>query len=455
MITTQFHEIAHTESGIITLNMEIKPPAHNLYPAITSSVSATSSNNLRSSTPPNWNIAQQIKAIITQITEKQLFLDIQGVKANTSNPAIPDLKIGDVLKLQIEQLKPMPQFRVIGLQKTTHSNVITQALRQISIQDTSITPMLKNMSFIANRPTLRPSPLAADVNAAVRNIFKQLPSPFNLKTSSQIKEHLQNSGTFIENKIKNQIFSALQNSPISKSAAIKSPASINLSSVLEIDLGAQLHRLANLIRTQLVPVSTTHTAALKQSTAPQENSSVTNKAVAQQAGRAPAEQPASLQNITQREEAMQTFLRQVESSLTHMQQTQLQNLNESQAGRPLWLMELPIKDGQDIDLFELRITEEENPQAENEAKKIWNITLKFDLTGLGKIKAHIKMQNDFVSAQFFSEKAEVLSLFRENFDFLRGRLNYNGLNVGNIECSHAKLSEEVPPAHSKPLDERT
>ena len=433
--------------------MEIKPPANNLYPAISSSAPATSSNNVPSRTPPDWNIAQQIKAIITQITEKQLFLDIQGVKANTPKPGIPDLKIGDVLKLQIEQLKPMPEFRVIGLQKTLHSNVVSQALRQMSVQDISITPMLKNMSYIANRPALRPSPLTADVNAAVRDIFKQLPSPFNLKTSSQIKEHLQNSGTFIENKIKNQIFTALQNSPIRKSPMIKNSASINLSSELETDLGAQLHRLANLIRTQLVP--TKNTAPLNQNSTSQINNTVANKDVTQQPARAPTEQQASLQNITQRKEAMQTFLRQVESSLTHMQQNQLQNLNESQPGRPLWLMELPIKNGQDIDLFELRITEDENPQAVEETKKIWNITLKFDLTGLGKIKAHIKMQNDFVSAQFFSEKAEVLSLFQENFDFLRGRLNYNGLNVGNIECAHAKLSEEIPPAHSKPLDERT
>lgn len=83
------------------------------------------------------------------------------------------------------------------------------------------------------------------------------------------------------------------------------------------------------------------------------------------------------------------------------------------------------------------------------------MTLQFDLTGLGKIKAHIKMQNDLVSARFFSEKAETLSLFQENFDFLRGRLNYNGLNVGNIECAHAKLSQDITLTNSKRLDERT
>lgn len=434
--------------------MEIKPPSHNLYTAITSKISAASTNNQPSSAPPEWHIAQQIKAIITQITAKQLFLNIQGTSANTPKPDIPGLKVGDVLNLEIEQLKPLPQFRIISLQKSVGTNTITQALRQIAAHDTAIEPMLKNLSYVANRPALRPSPLAADVNAAVREIFKQLPAPFNIKTGTQVKEQLQNSGTFIEGKIKNKINEVLHNAITTKSVQTKSLSGLNLSAELDSDLGVQLHRLANLIRTQLPPVK--NPAALTQPTANQSAPQLAKEVTPQQQPvRAVENQQASLQNITLREEAMQTFLRQVESSLTHLQQTQLTNLNESQPGRPQWLMELPIKDGQDIDLFELRITEEESSHAEENEKKIWNVTLKFDLTGLGKIKAHIKMQNDFVSAQFFSEKAEVLSLFQQNFDFLRGRLNYNGLNVGNIECAHAKLSEEAVPTNFKPLDERT
>lgn len=436
--------------------MEIKPPANDLYTAISRSISATSQSNLPGSTPPDWKVAQLIQAVITQITDKQLFLDIQGVKANTIKPANLDLQVGDMLKLQIEQLKPMPQFRIVSLQKATNTNLISQALKNIVSQNTEITPLLKNISFIATRPALRPSPLSIDVNTAVRDIFKQLPSPFNLKTAPQIKNQLQNSGIFIENKIKNQIISVLQNTAINKTANIKAQVDSNLKPVLELDLGAQLHRLANLIRTQLTPAKNSVPLNLNphQNVAKQINITSDNKTVAQQPNRTPTEQ-ASLQNISQREEAMQTFLRQIESSLTHLQQTQLQNLNESQPGRPLWLMELPIKNGQDIDLFELRISEEENTQAEGEAKKIWNVTLQFNLTGLGKIKAHIKMQNDLVSAQFFSEKTETLTLFRENFDFLRSRLNYNGLNVGNIECVHAKLSEENLPINLTRLDERT
>ena len=431
--------------------MEIKPPSSDVYTAITRSVAAATQNNLADNAPPNWKVEQLIQAVITKITEKQLFLDIQGVKSNTVKPALSDLQVGDILKLQIEQLKPMPQFKIIGLVKATNTNLISQALRQAAVQNPEIAPLLKNISYVANRPALRPSPLPADVNAAVRTIFKQIPAPFNLKTAPQIQTQLQDSGIFIENKIKNQIFTALQNVPVNKTNQLHS----NIKLDLNLDLGAQLHRLASLIRTQLPPETVSrNTSVLNQNNITQPNIPNTNKSVQQQSIRAPIEQ-ASLQNITQREEAMQTFLRQIESSLTHMQQTQLQNLNDAQPGRPLWLMELPIKNGQDIDLFELRITEEENQQEDGETKKIWNVTLKFDLEGLGKIKAHLKMQNEYISAQFFSEKSEVLSLFQENFDFLRTRLNVNGLNVGNIECARANLSNYEPPINSKPLDERT
>lgn len=76
------------------------------------------------------------------------------------------------------------------------------------------------------------------------------------------------------------------------------------------------------------------------------------------------------------------------------------------------------------------------------------------MNGLGKVKAHITMQNELVSAQFYSEKPEILNLFQNNFDFLRNRLSYNGLNVGKIECARADLSNTIQPSTETPLDEK-
>ena len=429
--------------------MEIKPPSHDLYSAITRSVSSASQNNLPEKVPQEWKVMQLIQAVITKITDKQLLLDIQGVKANTVKPNLPDLKVGDILKLQIEQLKPMPQFRIMNLQKSASQNIITQALKNISANENDLTPLLKNISYVATRPALRPSPLAADVNAAVRDIFKQLPSPFNLKTANQIKNHIENSGLFIENKIKQQIISTLQITTSNRTKSVLPALNSNIISTLESDLGAQLYRLASLIKSQLINSQKT-VPSLNETNIPNSNIKPSNtqhnvtKAHLVHTG---------LQNINQQEEAMHSFLRQIESSLSHLQQHQLQNLNESNFGRPDWLIELPIKDGQHIDLFKLHINEEESNNADEEHKKIWNVTLQFDLTGLGKIKAHIKMQNELVSAQFFSEKKDVLSLFQNNFDYLRSRLNLSGLHVGSIECTQAKIVDEQTPNRTKSLDE--
>ena len=152
---------------------------------------------------------------------------------------------------------------------------------------------------------------------------------------------------------------------------------------------------------------------------------------------------------------MHTILRQVESSLNHMQQTQLHNLNESQPGRPVWLFELPVKDGQDIDLFKIRINQDETSASQAEAKKTWSVTLEFDFAGLGRVKSQIKLQDNFISALFFSEQPRTLALFNENFELLRNRLSYNGLNVGPLESKQKNLSTEPAPVIRKQLDERT
>lgn len=424
--------------------MQIKPPTQPLQTPIKQAYAVTSAQNNTSNrnTPTNWQVSQLIEAVILKITDKQILLDIQGTKVHSNKPDISGLKSGDQLKLQVEQLKPSPQFKIVSVQPAQISSSLVQALKTaLPSNDATFTPLLKNIAYIASRPSLRPSPLAAEVNATVRELFKNIPSPFNFKTATQVKTQLQNSGIFIESKIKNALFDAFGSPQTKTHSILETKLHNNIKSILENDLGAKLYRLASLIKAQ----NPTTTGLTKNTANPLHHQNVQN--VAHQQAKTVSEQP-SLQNIVQREEAMQIFLRQVESSLSHMQHTQLQNLNETQSGRPSWLMELPIKDGQDIDLFQFKINEEEVQSEQGERKKIWNITLQFNLNGLGEIKAHIKMQNEFISAHFFSEKSNTLSLFKENIEYLRSRLNYNGLNVGNIECTNGSFHKL--PANPQP-----
>ena len=430
--------------------MQIKPPTQPLQTPIKQARTVTPAQNNTSNrnTPTNWQVSQLVEAVILKITDKQILLDIQGTKVHSNKPDISGLKTGDQLKLQIEQLKPSPQFKIINVQPAQISRSLVQAVKTgLPLNDATFTPLLKNISYIASRPSLRPSPLAAEVNATVRELFKNIPAPFNLKTATQVKTQLQNSGIFIESKIKNALFDTFGSTQAKTHSFFETKLHNNIKSVLENDLGVKLYRLANLIKSQ----NSITTDLTKKTANPVNPQNIQN--AAHQTSKTVSEQP-SLQNIIQREEAMQVFLRQVESSLSHLQQTQLQNLNETQSGRPTWLMELPIKDGQDIDLFQFKINEEEVQSEQGERKKVWNIVLQFNLNGLGEIKAHIKMQNDFISAHFFSEKSNTLSLFKENIEYLRSRLNYNGLNVGNIECTNGSFHKlPANPQSPSVLDE--
>lgn len=425
--------------------MEIKPPPLTLPSPVkpATSVSTSANPSLNYSAPANWQVSQRVQAVIIKITENQILLDIQGIKTHSEKPDIPGLQAGDILKLQIEQLKPQAQFKIISLQKMANINTFTQNMKNSPPpESTAYTSLLKNISYIANRPALRPSPLAVEVNAAVRTIFKNIPAPYNLKTAAQLKTQLLNSGIFIENKIKNQLLEAINNYLPNMSAIFETKLDASINSILDNDLSAQLHRLANIIKTQTLPPSDVAKSDNLANSSNKHESQPNTTATSQQSQKFISDQ-ASLQNITQREEAMQTFLRQIESSQNHIQQTQLHNLNDTHAGRPAWLIELPIKDGQDIDLFKFQIDEEETKHGQGEYKKVWSVVLQFNLSGLGEVKTHIKMHNDLISAQFFSENTNTLALFRNNVDFLRKRLNYNGLNVGNIECAQRKISQEI------------
>jgi len=229
--------------------MEIKQPSHsNSTPISKTSSIAPTQLRTGTTTPPQWQIAQQIQAVITQTTDKQIMLDINGVNAHASKPAHLDLKAGDILKLQINQIKPSPQFTIVGLQKARNFNAITQYMQPLPASFKNNDNLLKNISYVANRPALRPSPLPVEINAIIRDIYKNIPAPYNLKTAAQVKLQLQNSGLFLESKIKHELINLAHLQSSNQSRDLSDKYRSNIKQVCKKELSAQLHRVANLLK---------------------------------------------------------------------------------------------------------------------------------------------------------------------------------------------------------------
>ena len=131
------------------------------------------------------------------------------------------------------------------------------------------------------------------------------------------------------------------------------------------------------------------------------------------------------------------LLRQAEVALARIQLHQLASQpRDAERGLLEWLLELPVRRSDDIDLWSMRIAREPHESAtpEHESQHSWSVQLAFDLPGLGPVQAQITLTGEQVSTRFWTGKEDTLPLFREHLQDLQHMLDSVGLEVGNLDC---------------------
>jgi len=136
------------------------------------------------------------------------------------------------------------------------------------------------------------------------------------------------------------------------------------------------------------------------------------------------------------------LLQQAEAALARIQLHQLAAVpREGERGLLEWLFELPIRRGDDIDLWSLRLLRdnEQPAQAARRPSPHWTVQLAFDLPGLGPVQAQVQLRDARVSAHFWTEQAGVLPLFRDHLHELHAALSGVGLDVEELNCRHGSM----------------
>jgi len=131
------------------------------------------------------------------------------------------------------------------------------------------------------------------------------------------------------------------------------------------------------------------------------------------------------------------LLLQAEAALARIQLHQLAAVpREGERGLLEWLFELPIRRGDDIDLWSMRLFQERSEQQQEAQQPLqrWMVQLAFDLPGLGPVQAQVQLCNEQVSASFWAEQTDTLPLLREHMHELREALHAAGLDIGDLEC---------------------
>ena len=377
----------------------------------------------------SWQVGQVLQAsVIKQAGPQSLILQVanQQLQAETSI----NLPAGQKLELRVSQLgdKPILQARILNPIQTSapqaNQPVATDAainmlLKQALPKQASMASLLANLVWL-NQSASKTAVIPAPVLHIIKQLVKQLPSRKSASNAGQLKQDILNSGIFLENKL-----SKLANDGAKQT---DKPAA---------DLKLSLLRLLGAIQKTAKPDNARPPHPLPSQTGNQANfqQAFTLPPLRGQMPQPQAQANANLSGLGNLPQLLSALTKQVESSLARTQLHQAASLPNSDQTPINLAFELPVRNQQHVDIFDISINEEEkNNPNKKDNKRQWSINLAFDLDGLGPVHSKLKMIDNKISTTFWSENAETAQLFNKHLDNLRQRYHQAGLESSELCC---------------------
>jgi len=398
--------------------------------------------------PGQWQVGQLLQATVTESRTGKVLLAVgnRQISAETSLA----LQKGQQLTLQVRSLGEQPVLKITAAQG---ESPINSAIRLLLPKQGPMPPLLATMGQLAQ--SSNPS-VPSLINELIRSVVKQMPDIQTAATPQGLKKAVSESGVFLERQLLRQHEQPFR--PV----------------FIDSDFKANLLRLVQLVRqwpgssgqtTKNAPHSAPAASATGAQPPPAPAGSAERGAAAQATagaaagtggtapsslptgalapplrGSMPVPQPAlpsSLALLARVVDFRTDLLQQIEAALARIQLHQLAALpREGERGLLEWLLEVPIRRGDDIDLWSMRIFAEHRQQQHEVRQQVpnWSVQLAFDLPGLGPIQAQVQLAGEQVSTRFWAEQQDTLPLLREHMHELRQALSDTGLDVNQLEC---------------------
>lgn len=139
-----------------------------------------------------------------------------------------------------------------------------------------------------------------------------------------------------------------------------------------------------------------------------------------------------------------TLLKDTDSSLARMQLSQLGSQAVDGEQRQVWLLELPVRKEDGVDLFQFRIERETGHKAaEAPEQDRWTVRFVFSLQGLGPVYARISILGDSVSTTIWIEDEASAQLFNRHRETLEQNLLRAGLVIEQFAFINGKPENDI------------
>lgn len=398
----------------------------------------------------------------TTIIKQQFEIDIS--RLNTT------FKPNEKLVLEVVGLNPL----AIKL-KADHSqrnSLILDKIRELLPQQPAAKTNLDGLVKAQQQKTLS-EPVIKEVRQLLQHVLEK---PAVVKPEA-FKQAIQNSGVFLERQLLNnptnnnqdfkanllRLITALESVIAKGNQTISSEAKVDIKSLpvqaqsaLAVlgKMPQDLSKLPAQIQTALTSIGKTPTQLLSLLMASFGNSSESTSDLKPQnqtttlsqiikTPEALADKQPQLQNRVLATElvVLRELLREVEGVHAKVQFNQLSMLKDpdSPTNPNVWLVDLPLKDKDRLDMLQMRIEQHQRNQ-NDEDEDAWNVQLTLDTQNLGPLQATINMYAENVKVMLCAQRPESAALLEENMTILNADLAKLGVNINHLSCRCGNVS---------------
>ncbi len=393
--------------------------------------------------PGPLQTGQQLGATLTRTADNnrtRIMLELAGDRINVQLSQPLPSSAGHKFKLEVVNPGAIATLKILTTSLTPSPSTpvdsinIAQALRTTLPRQAPLPPLLGNLSLIAkgletslppgvSSPTAQtatqkiaalPQPLVE----LVRAVVDRLPDSGSISSGDGLKQAMAQSGLFMEARLAQML---QQSTP----EAITPPIDFK---------GGLLSLLLTLLNFSKNGSSTPPTSATHAQTGAQ----------------------ATLNQQMNLPQALAELLRNVGNGLARLQLNQLVSSAPEEDGKRAWVMEIPVRSGEHIDLIQLRIEKKKN-QYSLKKPALWTVTLALELRGLGPVQARITLADKIINTHFWAEHADTAGLINQHLTILQNRYQAVGLAVGALKAHHGTAPDPVSPDENLPhilLDEK-
>lgn len=380
-------------------------------------------------TPP-WQAGQILQArSLPQPPGGPPLLHIDGKRLPLNPPSLP-LPAGQTLTLQVLNPGQPVALRVLDV-----SLVSQQAVRDALPRQLPLSSLLAHLHSITDAAQSHSNKLPAEILQQVQQILDRLLRHDGVGRAEGLQQALANSGIFFEARLAEALRSNLSFAQTAQQ--LGGDLKGGLLGLLSLLLGLRIATGAPSTHgapkhPAEVPPPLPNSQPFAQPRMPANATSLLNLGLPQQ---------------------LQELLRQVDGGLARIQLSQLAT-NAEDDGRRSWLLDLPLRHGDQFDLLQIRIDEERRGKGRG-SDSLWRVTLAVELEDLGEIHIRVTLSGGVISATFWAANDHTAELFTQHLGELQQRLQAAGLRVGNLSARHGspQTMDERPSLPYVLLDE--